>query len=387
MAFLTDTFTETSDTAGTSHTSDSGHTYTDVLRTMVVIGSEDRVRGDSSSATSAMVSSATPASNEYDVEAEILRTTSDPYPLPGVWARYDAGANAYIQAYMNHGTNQLSLEEVNGGTVSEGNYGSQTWAVDTPYALKLVIRNGTNGVKAYIGGTLKAQLTGDVATAIGKVGVRSRLYGRVDSLVATDYSTGVTLDCTVGNAVAAGAQANISAGTTINASVGNAAAAGAQANISAGTTINASVGNAVAEGAQASITSGTTLDCTVGNAVAAGAQATISAGTTINAGVGNAVAAGVQASITTGFTLECTVGNAVAAGVQAGISIGSGTVTIACAVGNAVAAGVDVDIWSADPLLPRSRRIGGEILQAADDDVVARAPSRRIGGSVLRKPA
>ena len=200
-------------------------------------------------------------------------------------------------------------------------------------------------------------------------------------------STGVTLDCTVGNAVAAGAQANISAGTTINASVGNAAAAGSQANISAGTTINASVGNAVAEGAQASITSGTTLDCTVGNAVAAGAQATISAGTTINAGVGNAVAAGVQASITTGFTLECTVGNAVAAGVQAGISIGSGTVTIACAVGNAVAAGVDVDIWSADPLLPRSRRIGGEILQAADDDVVARAPSRRIGGPVLRKPA
>lgn len=198
---------------------------------------------------------------------------------------------------------------------------------------------------------------------------------------------GVTLDCTVGNAVAAGSQANVSAGTTINASVGNAAAAGSQANISAGTTINASVGNAVAEGAQASITSGTTLDCTVGNAVAAGAQATISAGTTINAGVGNAVAAGVQASITTGFTLECTVGNAVAAGVQAGISIGSGTVTIACAVGNAVAAGVDVDIWSADPLLPRSRRIGGEILQAADDDVVARAPSRRIGGPVLRKPA
>ena len=137
MAFLTDTFTETSDTAGTSHTSDSGHSYTNVVRTMVVIGSEDRVRGDSSSVTSAMVSSATPASNEYDVEAEIRRTSSDPSPLPGVWARYDSGANAYIQAYMNHGTNQLSLEEVNGGTISEGNYGSQTWAVDTPYALKL----------------------------------------------------------------------------------------------------------------------------------------------------------------------------------------------------------------------------------------------------------
>lgn len=215
-----------------------------------------------------------------------------------------------------------------------------------------------------------------------------QLFERADKPVFYSLpSGGATVSASVGNAVAAGATANISAGTTINAGIANAVAAGATANISAGTTINASVGNAVAEGAQASITSGTTLDCTVGNAVAAGAQATISAGTTINAGVGNAVAAGVQASITTGFTLECTVGNAVAAGVQAGISIGSGTVTIACAVGNAVAAGVDVDIWSADPLLPRSRRIGGEILQAADDDVVARAPSRRIGGSVLRKPA
>lgn len=215
-----------------------------------------------------------------------------------------------------------------------------------------------------------------------------QIFERADKPVFYSLpSGGATVSASVGNAVAAGATANISAGTTINAGIANAVAAGATANISAGTTINASVGNAVAEGAQASITSGTTLDCTVGNAVAAGAQATISAGTTINAGVGNAVAAGVQASITTGFTLECTVGNAVAAGVQAGISIGSGTVTIACAVGNAVAAGVDVDIWSADPLLPRSRRIGGEILQAADDDVVARAPSRRIGGSVLRKPA
>ena len=151
MAFLTDTFTETSDTAGTSHTSDSGHTYTDVLRTMVVIGSEDRVRGDSASATSAMVSSATPASNEYDVEAEIRRTTTDTAPLPGVWARYDSGTNSYVQAYMDHNASQIVLQEISGGAISEANAASQTWTADTPYALKLVIRNGTNGVKAYIG--------------------------------------------------------------------------------------------------------------------------------------------------------------------------------------------------------------------------------------------
>lgn len=188
MAFHTDTFTEASNTAGTSHTSDSGHTYTNVLRTMEVVASEDRLRGDSASATSAMVSSATPASNEYDVEATIRRTTTDTVPLSGVWARYDSGANAYLQAYMDHNASQLVLQEVSGGTVSEAASGSQTWNADQDYALKLQVRNGTNGVKAYIGGTLKAQLTGDVATATGKIGARSRLYGRVDDLVATDYT-------------------------------------------------------------------------------------------------------------------------------------------------------------------------------------------------------
>lgn len=388
MAFLTDTFTETSDTALGSHTPDVGGTWTVFSAGgMTVAASEDRVRGDSSSSSGAAYNSASPASDEYDVEAIVRRTTSDSNPLGGIYVRYDTAGPHYVQMYMSQPDSLLVMQEVQSGAVSESSTYAKTWTADQNYTFKIEARNGSNGVKGYLDGTQRVQITWSGGSTAGKAGIRARLYGRVDSLVATDYSTGVTLDCTVGNAVAAGAQANISAGTTINASVGNAAAAGSQANISAGTTINASVGNAVAEGAQASITSGTTLDCTVGNAVAAGAQATISAGTTINAGVGNAVAAGVQASITTGFTLECTVGNAVAAGVQAGISIGSGTVTIACAVGNAVAAGVDVDIWSADPLLPRSRRIGGEILQAADDDVVARAPSRRIGGSVLRKPA
>lgn len=188
MPFLEDYFTETSDTAGTSHTPNVGGAYSNVARTMVVIGSEDRLRGDSSSATSAMVNAATPTSNEYDVDATIRRTTTDPSPLPGVWARYDSGANAYIQAYMSHGSNQLALEEINGGTISESNSGSQTWTADQDYALHLEVRNGSNGVKAYIGGVLKAQVTGDVATAVGKVGARSRFYGRVDNLIATDYT-------------------------------------------------------------------------------------------------------------------------------------------------------------------------------------------------------
>lgn len=387
MAFLTDTFTEASDTAIGSHTSDSGHTWTIYAGGLTVIGSEDRLRGDSAGGSGVAISSASPASDQYDVEGVVRRTTSDANALSGIYARFNTVGPDLIQLYMSHSDSTLTLQEVQDNAVVESSTYSKSWSADTNYTIKLEVRNGSNGVKGYLDGVQRVQITWSGDSTPGNVAVRSRLYGRIDNLTATDYSAGVTLDCTVGNAVAAGSQANVSAGTTINASVGNAAAAGSQANISAGTTINASVGNAVAEGAQASITSGTTLDCTVGNAVAAGAQATISAGTTINAGVGNAVAAGVQASITTGFTLECTVGNAVAAGVQAGISIGSGTVTIACAVGNAVAAGVDVDIWSADPLLPRSRRIGGEILQAADDDVVARAPSRRIGGPVLRKPA
>lgn len=109
-------------------------------------------------------------------------------------------------------------------------------------------------------------------------------------------------------------------GTTISATVGNAVAAGAQATISAGRTVAAGIGNAVANGKQASVSAGTTVNAGKGNAVAQGLPATIQTGGYINAGVGNAVAAGRTASISTGTTISCGVGAAQAIGWRASIT-------------------------------------------------------------------
>ena len=148
----------------------------------------------------------------------------------------------------------------------------------------------------------------------------------------------VTINCTVGNAVADGSTASIVRVNTINCTVGNAVANGSTASITRVNTINCTVGNAVADGSTATIQASVTINCTVGNAVADGATASIAQVNTINCTVGNAVADGSTASLVQVNTINCTVGNAVADGSTAAIQTSS-SVTINCTVGNAVADG------------------------------------------------
>jgi hypothetical protein len=103
-----------------------------------------------------------------------------------------------------------------------------------------------------------------------------------------------------------------SGGLTVNATVGDAVANGSTASIIV--SVQAGVGNAVANGSTASIYQGQTVQATIGNAVANGSTANVYADLTITATVGNAVANGSTASILTGVTVACTVGNAVANG-------------------------------------------------------------------------
>lgn len=136
-------------------------------------------------------------------------------------------------------------------------------------------------------------------------------------------STGITINCGVGNAAAAGVAATISTAQTITCAVGNAAAAGVSAGVSTAQTIACAIGNAAAAGVSASIALGSdiTIDCAVGNAVAAGITAGISTAQAIVCAVGNVAAAGVTASIELGgvISIDCTVGNATASGVAATI--------------------------------------------------------------------
>ena len=140
---------------------------------------------------------------------------------------------------------------------------------------------------------------------------------------------GVTIDCTTGNAVAAGISCAVTQDITIACAVGNAVTDGVTASLPV--TITASVGNAVAAGATASVTQAVTINTTLGNAVAAGVTAIIELGTgiTINASVGNAVAAGIAAAILQDVAVSCGVGNAVAAGVAASIALGGGPLILA----------------------------------------------------------
>lgn len=103
-----------------------------------------------------------------------------------------------------------------------------------------------------------------------------------------------------------------------------------QASVSSNVTINCTVGNATAAGIQATIQSPISISCSVGNATAAGVSATIVIAESINCTPGNAVAAGVQASIDEvagNTTINCTPGNAVAAGVACTIRAGGGGIT------------------------------------------------------------
>lgn len=126
------------------------------------------------------------------------------------------------------GTTQIDALLAGGSTLPE----SVTGWIDG-WALK------TLGSYTSIGGTRTLAATGGVTQ---------------ESTIAhpvTRTVPGTTINCTVGNAVAAGYQATIQKTVTINATTGNAIAAGLPATITngaAGTTINCSVGNATAGG-------------------------------------------------------------------------------------------------------------------------------------------
>lgn len=389
MAFVTDTFTESSDTALASHTPDSGGSWTEKWSSSgaTVVASEDKVRGDSDAASSIFYHSATPATAEYDVEATVRLVTGSDLGQPGILGRLDhtAGSVNYFIWRLSRFTFLAHLEEVVNGSIPNSATYSASPALNTDYALKLELRNGTNGIKGYLDGVNRCTLTAGTLTSAGRAGLSVRQYGRIDGFTATDFAAGVTISCTPGAATAAGVVASVSSPITVSGTVGNAAASGQQAAVQSPITVACGVGAAIAAGSTASVASPTTIACTVGNAVAAGASATVTVSGAISCGVGAAVAAGSTATIAAVQVISCTVGAAVAAGLQASVTVGSAG-TVDCTTGNAVAAGLTANIWTADIALPRTRRIGAARLLADRDNATLRA-SRRIGLGTLRRSA
>lgn len=183
MSLVFDSFTEASDVLLTSHTPDTGGSWSNHLRTMTVVAAEGRATGDSTAATSAAVHSATPSTNQYDIEAVCRESSAG--GLAGVRARA-VDINNYIQFYLNSSSGWLIIEEVLAAAVSEYSTYSFSILANTDYALKMEVRNGTNLCKGYLDGVQRVQITADQITSIGKAGVRVRLNGRVDNFRVTD---------------------------------------------------------------------------------------------------------------------------------------------------------------------------------------------------------
>lgn len=124
---------------------------------------------------------------------------------------------------------------------------------------------------------------------------------RIVSATGT-YSVSWSIDTTGGDltaSIASFKMASSGSAITINCSVGDASAAGVSSIINSAANIACSVGNAAAAGITASINGGVSLSCSVGNATAAGTTATINAASSVACTVGNAVAAGTSAAIHT----------------------------------------------------------------------------------------
>jgi len=394
MAFLTDTFTETSDTALGSHTPDVGGTWTVFAGAMTVIGSEDRARGDSSSSSGAAYNSASPASDEYDVEAIVRRTTSDANPLCGIYVRYDTAGPHYVQMYMSQPDSLLVMQEVQSGAVSESSTYSKTWTADQNYTFKIESRNGTNGVKGYLDGTQRVQITWSGGSTPGKAGIRARLYGRVDSLNATDYSAGAT--ATLSNTLDA---LTLSSSATVASGAGGTLTGTLGAmTLSSSATVVAGVGGTVAitlnplqASSEAAIVDGAggALSATLGNLVmtSAAVVGTLPVSADLTGTLGAVTLSSSATAVNgVGATLAATLGAVTLSSSASVTSPGDAadaslSVTLAALTVSSMA-----EVHGQDVPLPRAGRIGGISLTAPARTATLR-DARRIGGSVLRRAA
>jgi len=187
--FLTDTFTEASDTILTSHTSDSGGTWAKLnmvaAQTFTVNGASDYVSNSGTDGDIAY-NSATPPSADYSVTATINNTTSTTVDrLAGPCVRVQADGSGYcatlggsgifsIREYAPGGTN------IYGAVLSTATY---SVAVSTEYTITLSITG--SDLSATVDGLGTITATDASVTNAGKAGITIRRNNtRVTSVAA-----------------------------------------------------------------------------------------------------------------------------------------------------------------------------------------------------------
>jgi hypothetical protein len=190
--FASDTFTGTDSTDLTAHTGEVGATWAKVTGVTGVFKlTSNRVKGDSGG-RSLYYASGTPASAEYDVEADLYQISG--VDEAGLCGRMETGAATYYR--VNWVNNQWQLWKVVTGTeTSLGTY-TDSLSNGNTYHVKLEIRDATK--KVFIDSVERISSANNDITAAGKAGITSNnsdwgfgTTGRPwDTFVATDLSGG-----------------------------------------------------------------------------------------------------------------------------------------------------------------------------------------------------
>ncbi|NKE60447.1 LamG domain-containing protein [Lentzea sp. PSKA42] len=174
-ALSSDTFSGTAGTALESHVGEMGATWTTTLPlwgadTGAVLTDAGRLRKADSSYASVYYSSATPASADYRVSADIRVMTSVAYDQVGVIGRFDTAntlGTYYIARYSQTAAAFFLFRVVNGEWVSLGQYG-QALVDGSTYRLSLDLSGTT--IRLLVDGVERVSAVDSAISGTGRVG-------------------------------------------------------------------------------------------------------------------------------------------------------------------------------------------------------------------------
>ena len=182
-AFTTDTFTDTAGVLLENHTGETGATWTKnpAFGTgSAAISNANRVRGNATNGV--YYASGTPASADYDVEADL--TVLSGVSSAGIAGRMSVAAATYYLFDYEFGTSQWKLYTVVNGATQNTTTFTQTLTNGVTYHMRLALRGSQ--ITCYVNGVQVIQITDSNITAAGRAGI---FFG-----AATTDSTGYHLD-------------------------------------------------------------------------------------------------------------------------------------------------------------------------------------------------
>lgn len=167
--FVSDSFTDTSGTALSSHTGETGATWVKhaSYSTTLVISNANRVRTDGTASTITYYASGTPASADYKVGMTLRQLTGAGHL--GVAGRINTAANTMYRARYDGGANQFHLQSAVAGTfVLLGTFNHDM--IDAEERLLELVMDGDQISLQFDGVAQVGPLTNTAITAAGLAG-------------------------------------------------------------------------------------------------------------------------------------------------------------------------------------------------------------------------